>query len=134
MAIEVTKRCIKCGEEKSYADFYFRQGKPRSQCKNCSYNPEYQRSWKYGLTAKEYAAILKRQDGHCALCQETRGLEIDHDPKCCTKRPTCGKCTRGLLCDRHNRALGFFTLEELKTAQSYLENSIENKMDQEGVS
>lgn len=80
----------------------------------------YQRKWKYGMTPEQYKEILERQGGHCAFCTETKGLEVDHDPNCCPDRPTCGKCNRGLLCDKHNRGLGFFTREELTAALEYL--------------
>jgi hypothetical protein len=59
------------------------------------------------------------------MCSETEGLEIDHDHACCPKRPTCGKCTRGLLCDRHNRAIGFFeTWEEWVIAINYVQGKL----------
>lgn len=72
------------------------------------------------MSPEEHQRILNSQNNHCALCEETEGLEIDHDHGCCPKRPTCGKCTRGLLCDRHNRGIGFFTEEELIKSLEYL--------------
>ena len=57
----------------------------------------------YGLTPQTYAAILAEQGGRCAIkgcmSQDTRRLVVDH----CHET---GKI-RGLLCHRHNLALGF---------------------------
>lgn len=54
---------------------------------------------KFGITDSEYAVLLKRQDGKCALCERApyanRRLAVDHDHK-------TGK-VRGLLCDYCNR-------------------------------
>jgi len=67
---------------------------------------------RYHMTPAEYDAKLAEQDGHCALCPETRGdagsrLHIDHNHNCCTGTGrACGKCNRGLLCGPCNRFLG----------------------------
>jgi hypothetical protein len=92
----------------------------RNNAARARYSADYKRFYDYQLTPEAYAALLKRQEGHCAACEETEGLEIDHDHGCCPKRPTCGECVRGLLCDRHNRGIGFFTREELLRIVNYL--------------
>jgi hypothetical protein len=52
-------------------------------------------------------------------------LSIDHDHACCPGRISCGKCIRGLLCNRCNRALGLLgdSIELLKKMIAYLEQS-----------
>ena len=59
---------------------------------------------KYGMTKEDYAAILEKQGGACAICGtqewQSKGKRpvIDHDHK-------TGK-TRGILCHNCNVALG----------------------------
>ena len=59
----------------------------------------------YGLTLVQYEAILKAQDGRCAICGTLRSggigrhLHIDHDH-------VTGK-VRGLLCNACNKGIGF---------------------------
>lgn len=67
-----------------------------------------QRKYLYGITQKEYAALLEKQHGKCAVCGDgetkvgrtgnTRSLCVDH---CHTTG-----VIRGLLCDRCNCTLG----------------------------
>lgn len=65
----------------------------------------------YKLTLENRNDILITQNNSCAICGlvETTDsfLHVDHDHACCSSIPTCGKCIRGLLCARCNRALGF---------------------------
>ncbi len=81
---------------------------------------------RYGITLEEYRRLLAVQNGACAICHqgETRRhwwggevylLAVDHDHE-------TGK-TRGLLCNRCNRALGLFgdNVENLLAAATYLE-------------
>lgn len=63
----------------------------------------------YKMSIEEYDGILKAQDGVCAICKEPpysqRYMSVDHDHSCCETTPTCGNCTRGLLCTPCNTAL-----------------------------
>lgn len=65
---------------------------------------------KYKMTVEEYDALYEAQGGRCALCRfatgKTRRLSVDHDHTCCPTTPTCGECTRGLLCRPCNTLLG----------------------------
>lgn len=57
-----------------------------------------QRAKQLGVTDAEYAAMLERQGGGCAICgatPKTRRLHVDHDHR-------TGD-VRGLLCHYHNR-------------------------------
>lgn len=60
----------------------------------------------YGITIEEYAEILDRQAGVCAICQRatgaTRRLSVDHDHVIGSGRGS----VRGLLCRPCNSLLG----------------------------
>lgn len=66
---------------------------------------------------KFYKNRIKAQDGKCAICQRPDRLVIDHDHKT--------GLMRGLLCYRHNTALGLFEDDPalLRLAALYLENN-----------
>lgn len=74
---------------------------------------------KYNLTLEEYRTMLA---SGCEICGELEGLHIDHDHTCCPGQNTCGKCVRGVLCNRHNVALGMVndSTEELEGLIGYL--------------
>lgn len=121
--------CGWCGQHrKSYDGLCVDCGDPidgqstGKRCRNCYNRTRYQRDPErqrrvqikhlYGITVDEYCALLDRQDGACALCRRPAGstfeLGVDHDHACCPGKRSCGKCVRGLLCDRCNRGLGYF--------------------------
>jgi hypothetical protein len=74
---------------------------------------------RYGVSLQEFDAKLAAQGGHCVFCAATIEksgcrLSLDHDKR--TGR------FRGVLCRRHNSALGTFgdTAEALLRAVAYL--------------
>ena len=75
----------------------------------------------YGITLEDYAAMLKKQDGKCAICgARTPGSgkkmwSIDHDH-------ATGE-VRGLLCGTCNTGLGMFkdSADNLRAAANYLD-------------
>jgi hypothetical protein len=72
---------------------------------------------KWGMTPEQYAALLQRQNGGCALCfrpPKNRPLHVDHDHKT--------GMIRGLLCHRCNRGLGYiFSPDVLARAVDYVQ-------------
>ena len=113
------KKCSKCGNEKDRNGFW---GDPRTkdqlraECKSCirkrnrrwqRRNPEkcagFQRKFRYGLTARDYADLVRNQNGRCLICRrnesETGPLVVDH---CHT-----AYFVRGLLCNRCNVLVGY---------------------------
>lgn len=66
----------------------------------------------YNMTDEEYRKLYAFQGGRCSWCLRangaTRALSVDHDHSCCPAPPTCGQCTRGLLCRPCNDVLGHF--------------------------
>jgi len=73
----------------------------------------------FGLTPEEYASLLARQGGRCAICRSEPGkinLHVDHDHE-------TGE-VRGLLCFRCNGGAGQFKedVELLARAIDYLDS------------
>lgn len=77
---------------------------------------------KKNLTIEKYSELEKSQNGVCKICGNTdyKRLSVDHDHACCPGEKTCGKCTRGLLCSRCNRALGSVN-DDVKLLQTMIE-------------
>ncbi len=124
------KVCSKCGVAKSADLFYQRHGRPSrdSICSQCRLNYAKNRrqsnsetvrhndrvNWikkSYRMTIEEYDRLLTSQGGVCKICKcspsDTR-FAVDHDHSCCPGRKSCGKCIRGLLCGKCNKALGLW--------------------------
>lgn len=64
------------------------------------------RMQRYGISQPDFDARLKAQDYVCLVCREREPVVVDHDHACCPGTKTCGKCVRGLLCNRCNVLLG----------------------------
>lgn len=118
------RTCARCKVEKSREEF---GGVTNPYCRPChteyererkrangQQNPEYTRALnlrRYGLSLEQFDIMLAAQDGRCAICQTDapggQGWHVDHDHRCCSTRKTsCGRCLRGLLCSRCNIAIG----------------------------
>lgn len=61
----------------------------------------------YRLTMEKYIEICNSQGNVCAICKEHKRLYVDHDHSCCPENVTCGKCVRGLVCQKCNTFLHF---------------------------
>lgn len=94
------------------------------------------RLWKFGLTPEAFNAMLAAQDGRCAICgtDDPKGNRVstwavDHDRSCCPAHQSCGKCVRGLLCNRCNRVLGMFGDDPVvaEAAAAYLRRYVNTK-------
>lgn len=79
----------------------------------------------YRLPKGVYLAMLEAQAGLCACCTEPmrpgNGTCVDHDHACCPGPRSCGRCVRGLLCQRCNVRLA--ALEDrdfVRDASAYL--------------
>src|SRR5262249_52903505 len=77
----------------------------------------------YGLTPADYAAMLKRQGGRCAICRERPGHRLYVDHCHVTGR------VRGLLCIRCNFAVGLFKdrPDLLRAGAVYLERGFDSR-------
>lgn len=114
-----TKVCSMCGAERPLTDYKaYASGRSEPRCTDC-YTSEVRRTStarRYSLPDGWYADRMERQNGVCASCgigPGAKSLHVDHDHSCCDTLPTCGACTRGLLCTRCNTALAVLENERL---------------------
>ena len=140
-----TKECSKCKEVKPIDQFYIITAKVngsqyrRASCNDCSvkdcrawrsrnrehYNKQ-ARLWqiknKYHIDADTYEAMLLKG---CEVCGGFDALAIDHDHSCCPSLETCGECVRGMLCKRHNWAMGNLndSADEARALADYIERT-----------
>lgn len=138
------KQCTKCGKLQPDTEFWMdrRRGQRKTRCKSCQ--RRYQREWrtrhpevekrrywnnrdsererhlkrKYGINFADYAVMLTRQRGACAVCgrpePKNRMLDVDHDH--------ATGAVRGLLCTSCNRMIGHAhdSPDRLMSAANYL--------------
>lgn len=139
----ITKICSTCKIDKEVRFFEkdkrYKSGY-RSQCRSCRYtiqetNRYLKRIYRqYGLTPEEYNEFFDSQNGLCAIChrpydEKKRPAHLrDFQPKA-NRKLSVDHChetgkVRGLLCQRCNTGLGFFSdnLELMRSAVQYLEN------------
>jgi hypothetical protein len=88
------------------------------------YKPEY-RLILHNVSTERYERMLSDQKNSCGICRKpfTETPRIDHDHSCCSdSRFSCGRCVRGLLCDRCNNGLGRFKDDQnlVRSALAYL--------------
>lgn len=95
-------------------------------CRQCSALATLLRQ--YSLNQNDIVRILESQSYKCAVCASDISIHfvVDHDHACCpgsdSSLRSCGKCVRGLLCDRCNLGLGSFrdSVTALQGAIEYL--------------
>lgn len=78
----------------------------------------------WDLTPEQFAALLEKQNGGCAICGKNRSSA--KKPLCVDHNHDTG-AIRGLLCDNCNRGIGLLldSPELLKNAIAYLEQALE---------
>lgn len=110
---EGRKCCQLCEAWKPEAEFgRCKDTKDRLQlaCRQC--HRARQTAYRHNISPDEVAELLAHQGGGCAICgsgssgTKSGAWHVDHDHACCPDRITCGKCIRGLLCNRCNVMLG----------------------------
>lgn len=122
--------CKKCKVEKSITDFGIHTGNNKYNlsrvCKECNREVDkFSTINKYGLSKKDFIAMLENQDSKCKICKSeikymsrfnnrTESACVDHDHK-------TGK-VRGLLCSNCNRGIGLLKDDPkiLKRAYKYV--------------
>lgn len=61
----------------------------------------------YKLSKNDYVEMLEKQNNSCAICRQKKRLYVDHDHSCCQTEYTCGKCVRGLVCQKCNMMMHY---------------------------
>lgn len=107
--------CRECYQKQSYQtnkEVRKQQARDYAQQHPQKYNKANSVRHRHNMSWDEYLERVERQHNACVcgrVFDDTwSGVpRIDHDPKCCPAgKKSCGKCTRGLLCNRCNRVLG----------------------------
>lgn len=68
------------------------------------YDREYMLMYKYNISIKQFK---KKSKNGCEICGDKpeRTLHVDHDHNCCSGQRACGKCVRGIICNKCNKAV-----------------------------
>jgi hypothetical protein len=79
----------------------------------------------YRMTIDDFIEAFEKQSGKCKICNLSKKLTVDHDHSCCSRKLTCGKCVRGLICSSCNTMIGLANDDVviLKAAIKYLEDN-----------
>lgn len=125
------KRCPSCEQWLAVSEFTKCASTSDFLYKRCRTCTRAATLWNsYGLTVDAYHELLRSQGGGCRICarvpESPYSLHVDHDHACCTTRKkSCGKCVRGLLCSPCNTALGLLADDpvRLRAAADYLEQT-----------
>ena len=96
-------------ESRKYAstvDIYSKTGKKYTYKRSVTYNREIYLRHKFNITLEEYNEMAKNG---CQICNDVTdiNLHVDHDHKCCV-HGSCGKCVRGVVCNRCNLNISHF--------------------------
>ena len=150
------KKCYKCKKDKPRSDFSANKAMSSglvSYCKPCQRDyyvgykskrkkipltpekqREYQLRFRYNMEEGEYNLLLSSQDFKCPLCTDplipSNRPHVDHDHSCCSGTKSCGKCVRGILCQRCNVALGLLreNVDTISRIENYLNVALEEKV------
>jgi hypothetical protein len=79
----------------------------------------------YGLSEIDYAKLLVKQDGKCAICGGPPSMRNKSEMKLHVDHRHSTGAVRGLLCSKCNRGLGLFmdSADNLKAALVYLDGA-----------
>lgn len=81
---------------------------------------------RFNISQEQYVKLISKFPTSCQLCSReysAKGPVFDHDHSCCPGRKSCGKCIRGVICNRCNLSLGAISdnADTLKNMIKYLE-------------
>lgn len=94
-------------------DIYYYDGKPYS-------TKAYHLKYNYGMEISEYET---RAANGCEICGDKpeRNLHVDHDHKCCDGPISCGKCVRGIICNKCNKCVDKYETGKMRADYPDLE-------------
>lgn len=133
-AMEPPNRCLDCGVELARRTD---TAQPK-RCPDCQpvfdaarrrATDERRRFTRHGgFTPEAFEELLAAQGGVCAICRgdvvDVRGRAgmLDHDHECCPGAYGCPRCIRGVLCNRCNQGVGYFSddVARLRQVLAYL--------------
>jgi hypothetical protein len=128
------RECQKCGKNRALKFFSSERGRVCAACKKKASRQQARNvhlQQTYNMTMDEYDALLKAQNGRCAICKGYRptSYDVDHDHRLekqlianGTKPDTARRqSVRGLLCRRCNRRLLPATLDDTTIMQSAID-------------
>jgi hypothetical protein len=80
------------------------------------YSHEIRLKHKYHMTLEQWYAFAEKGCNVCGtqIQEGERNLHVDHDHKCCPGAMSCGKCIRGVVCNRCNSAIGMYERNVLR--------------------
>ena len=130
--------CTSCGVVNDGTNFHkggVAKDNLHSKCKKCrnKYNnasrstPEF-RAQRYGISLDDMNKMLQ---AGCSICGSFDKLIIDHDHSCCDKQNySCGKCVRGVLCNKCNLGLAHFedSIDKMLSAIEYIRRNSGNSL------
>ena len=104
--------CLKCKIQKNIDLFYKYNYVPNGYVKTCIDCMSISRtSSNHNISEEQYLSMIK--DG-CEVCGSFERLCVDHDHSCCQDTSkSCGKCIRGILCNKCNTAEGMLNSDRL---------------------
>ena len=115
-------------KNKEYRKIYVREWYRKNVKGNTQFLKNMSLMSKYKIKLETYNKMFEEQKGKCAICgihqSELKiSLSVDHDHSCCNGEKSCGKCIRGLLCQKCNAAIGMLdeSIELLTKVKFYLE-------------
>jgi len=108
---DIEKVCSRCKNVFPIEEFFKSHNKNRCQSCQLWVKRDTYLKRNFGIDTEKYENMLEKSNGGCYICGATKEkngkyLAVDHDHSCCKAKKSCGKCVRGILCDRCNRAVG----------------------------
>lgn len=87
------------------------------QVKSGLYSLERRLEKTYNITLATYNSFAEKGCNVCGAetgSSSNRNMHVEHDHACCPGLKSCGKCVRGVVCNRCNTALGLYDTGKLR--------------------